>query len=135
MKSKKEIEARKEELIAIKKTNSEAWTKELQDELDEIVSSEIDLSELIDEIEATLPKTVSDNGYKVPDGTEKMIHLSIARGRRFNPKTGKDETKAYTQIFSVNEFNLFKKNANLLGYSILKALHDPTGEANKLLVK
>ena len=64
-----------------------------------------------------------------------MVHLTIVRGRRFNPNTGKEESQPYNQIFSVNEFNLFKKNAHLLGYSVVKVLHDPTGEADKMIKK
>ena len=124
---------RKSELIALKNAGGESWTKELQDELDELVSSAIDLEDQLEELEKQMAEEPA--GYEVPKGTENMVHLSIVRGRRFNPQTGKEESAAYTQIFSANEFNLFKKSATLLGYSVIKVLHDPTGEAEAMVVK
>lgn len=133
LQAKKEaIRTRKDELIALKEAGGKSWSDELQNELDELVTNEVDLDEQIENNAKALFEC--EDEYDVPKGTEGMVHLLIVRGRRFNPKTGKEESRAYTQIFSVNEFNLFKKNANLLGYSVLKVLHDPTGEANKLLV-
>ena len=126
---------RKNELVALKNSNSNSWSDKLQDELDELVSSEVDLEEQIEGVNKQLLECVEEDSYNVQAGTEDMIHLLIVHGRRFNSNTGKEESLPYIQIFSVNEFNLFKNNASLLGYSVVKVLHDPTGEANKLVTK
>lgn len=124
---------RKSELIALKNAGDKSWTKELQDELDELVSNVIDIDDQLEELKKQIAE--EPTGYEVPKGTENMVHLSIVRGRRFNPQTGKEESMAYTQVFSINEFNLFKKSATLLGYSVIKVLHDPTGEAEAMVIK
>lgn len=108
----------------------------MQAKLDETIGEIADLDEEI----ATLAGVVTaenagESEYTPAKGTEKLVHLSIVRGRRFNPITGKEESMPYTQMFTYGEFLLFKKNANLLGYSVLKVLHDPYGEANEMVVK
>lgn len=133
--AKKVMVVRKNELVALKNSNSNSWSDKLQDELDELVSSEVDLEEQIEGVNKQLLECVEEDSYNVQAGTEDMIHLLIVHGRRFNSNTGKEESLPYIQIFSVNEFNLFKNNASLLGYSVVKVLHDPTGEANKLVTK
>ena len=137
-KAKEAMQTRKSELLELKKIGGKSWSEALQDELDELVSSEVDLYEQIEINSKQLAELSTESkksDYEVPKGTENLVHLSIVRGRRFNPNTGKDESKPYVQMFSISEFNLFKDNANLLGYSVLKVLHDPTGEAEKLISK
>ena len=64
-----------------------------------------------------------------------MVHVSIERGRRFKPMTGKEESPAYTQMFTFAEWQLFKKTYKGLGYTIMAALHDPYGDAAELVQK
>ena len=64
-----------------------------------------------------------------------MVHLSLVRGRRFNPLTGKEESKVFTQLFTFAEWQLFKKNYKNLGYTIMAALHDPYGDAAEIVTK
>lgn len=125
LKEKEQLEASKAKLEAVKAKQPEKWTEQLQAKLDETIGEIADIDEEI----AALPD------YTPGKGTEKLVHLSIVRGRRFNPTTGKEESMPYTQMFTYGEFMLFKKNANLLGYSVLKVLHDPYGEANEMVVK
>jgi hypothetical protein len=77
----------------------------------------------------------SEDGYHVEKGTEKMVHVSIVKGRRFNPSTGKEESAPFVQMFNFGEWQLFKRHFKALGYTIIKALHDPYGDAEDLVTK
>ena len=123
---------RKTELEAIKAKGGKAWTPELQDELDDIALFLVDVDDVIEEKSLAAPAKAN---YVIKPGTEKMVHLSLTRGRRFNPHTGKEESKPFTQIFTFSEWQLFKKNYAGLGYTIIAALHDPYGDAEKLVAK
>lgn len=133
---KKAVE-RKAELEAAKAKGGKAWTSDLQEELDEVVLFLVDVDDIIEEKAAnasgeTATKTTS---YNPAPGTEKMVHLSLVRGRRFNPLTGKEESKPFTQLFTFAEWQLFKNNFKGLGYTIMAALHDPYGDAAELVTK
>lgn len=125
---------RKAELGAAKAKGGEAWTSDLQEELDEIVLFLVDVDDIIEE-KSSASKTQAESDYTPKPGTEKMVHLSIVRGRRFNPMTGKEESPAYTQTFTFAEWQLFKKAYKSLGYTIVAALHDPYGDAAELVQK
>lgn len=130
---KSKLEARKAELLEIKKAGGKSWTESLQEELDNIAMSIADVEDKIDAIPATAKDELS--AYKPVEGTEKMVHLSIVHGRRFNSMTGKEISKPYTQLFTYSEWQLFKNNFASLGYTIMKVLHDPYGEAAKFVTK
>ena len=133
LKEKEQLEADKAKLEAIQAKQPEKWTSQLQAKLDETIGEIADLDEEIAALTEEAPAEKSE--YTPGKGTEKLVHLSIVRGRRFNPMTGKEESMPYVQMFTYGEFQLFKKNANLLGYSVLKVLHDPYGEAKEMVVK
>lgn len=130
---KKAVEC-KAELEAAKAKGGKDWTSDLQEELDEVVLFLVDVDDVIEE-KSSASKTQAKSGYTPEPGTEKMVHLSIVRGRRFNPMTGKEESSAYTQTFTFAEWQLFKKAYKSLGYTIIAALHDPYGDAAKLVQK
>lgn len=130
---KKAIE-RKAELEAAKAKGGKAWTSDLQEELDEVVLFLVDVDDVIEEKSSAL-KTQAKSGYTPKPGTEKMVHLSLVRGRRFNPLTGEEESKVFTQLFTFAEWQLFKSNFKGLGYTIMEVLHDPYGDAAELVVK
>lgn len=130
---KKAIE-RKAELEAAKAKGGKAWTSDLQEELDEVVLFLVDVDDVIEE-KSSASKTQAKSGYTPKPGTEKMVHLSLVRGRRFNPLTGKEESKVFTQLFTFAEWQLFKNNFKGLGYTIMAALHDPYGDATELVTK
>lgn len=134
---KKEAQKRKAELEALKAKGGKAWTPALQEELDDVALFLVDVDDVIEEKAAsisgeTATKTTS---YNPAPGTEKMVHLSLVRGRRFNPLTGKEESKVFTQLFTFAEWQLFKKNYKNLGYTVMAALHDPYGDAAKIVTK
>lgn len=131
---KKKAVERKAELEAAKAKGGKAWTSDLQEELDEVVLFLVDVDDIIEEKQKEATSTTK-NEYVIKPGTEKMVHLSIVRGRRFNPMTGKEESPAYTQMFTFAEWQLFKKTYKGLGYTIMAALHDPYGDAAELVQK
>lgn len=131
---KNDAVARKAELEAVKAKGGKAWTAEMQEELDEIALFLVDVDDVIEE-KSSASKTQAKGGYTPKPGTEKMVHLSIVHGRRFNPMTGKEESPVYTQMFTFAEWQLFKKTYKGLGYTIMAALHDPYGDAAELVVK
>lgn len=131
---KKKAVEHKAELEAAKAKGGKAWTSDLQEELDEVVLFLVDVDDVIEE-KSSASKTQAKSGYTPKPGTEKMVHLSIVRGRRFNPMTSKEESPAYTQMFTFAEWQLFKKTYKGLGYTIMAALHDPYGDAAKLVQK
>lgn len=131
---KKKAVERKAELEAAKAKGGKAWTSDLQEELDEVVLFLVDVDDVIEEKQNEATST-AENQYVVKPGTEKMVHLSLVRGRRFNPLTGKEESKVFTQLFTFAEWQLFKNNFKGLGYTIMAALHDPYGDAAELVTK
>ena len=131
---KKKAVERKAELEAAKAKGGKAWTSDLQEELDEVVLFLVDVDDVIEEKQKEATSTTK-NKYVVKPGTEKMVHLSIVRGRRFNPMTGKEESPAFTQMFTFAEWQLFKKAHKGLGYTIMAVLHDPYGDAAELVQK
>ena len=131
---KKQVIACKAELEALKTKGGKAWTDELQDELDDVALFLVDIDDVIEKKEAAKAKTEKST-YVPKAGTEKMVHLSIVHGRRFNPLSGREESAPFTQMFTFAEWQLFKKNFKGLGYTIIKVLHDPYGDAAELVVK
>ena len=131
---KKKAVERKAELEAAKAKGGKAWTSDLQEELDEVVLFLVDVDDVIEE-KSSASKTQAKSDYTPKPGTEKMVHLSLVRGRRFDPLTGKEESKVFTQLFTFAEWQLFKNNFKGLGYTIMAALHDPYGDAAELVTK
>jgi len=129
----------KAELEALKANGGKAWTNAKQEELDEVSLFLVDVEEVIAEkLDAAIEGSAVESSapYYVPEkGTEKMVHLAIVHGRRFNPVTGKEESTPYTQIFTYPEWQLFKKNFARMGYAILKVLHDPYNDAEQYVIK
>lgn len=135
---KQEAQKHKAELEALKAKGGKAWTPELQEELDDVVLFLVDVDDVIEEKAASVNSkktTTKASSYTPASGTEKMVHLSLVRGRRFNPLTGKEESKVFTQLFTFAEWQLFKKNYKNLGYTVMAALHDPYGDAAEIVTK
>lgn len=131
---KQEAQKRKAELEALKAKGGKAWTPGLQEELDDTALLLVDIDDVIEE-KAASTDNKKDAYYSPAPGTERMVHLSLVRGRRFNPLTGKEESKVFTQLFTFAEWQLFKKNYRNLGYTVMAALHDPYGDAAEIVVK
>lgn len=127
---KDEATARKAELEALKAKGGKGWTNSLQEKLNDVVLFLVDVDDIIEVKQAN-----KKAAYTPKPGTEKMVHLLIVRGRRFNPMTGKEESTPFMQMFTFAEWQLFKKNFKRLGFTIMKALHDPYGDAAELVVE
>jgi hypothetical protein len=125
---KAKAEERKAELAALKADTKKRITEEQQEELDAIAILLVDVDDII---EAKKESVV----YKVPKGEEKLVHLKIVNGHRFNPSTGKEESKPFIQKFTYGEFTVFKNSYSMLGYIVVEVLHDPFNEAHVLIKK
>lgn len=128
------VEARKVELMALKEKGGDAWTPELQDELDDFALALVDIDEIAaGKAVSAEEKPVAEEhvpveeekGYEVPEGTEKMVHLRLVKGRRFNSNTGEEISEPFVQMFTYGEYQLFKKNGASLGYIVVETLHNP----------
>ena len=131
---KKKAVERKAELEAAKAKGGKAWTSNLQEELDEVVLFLVDIDDIIEK-KSSVSEVQVESNYTPEPGTEKMVHLYKCTIFRFNPMTGKEESPAYTQMFTFAEWQLFKKTYKDLGYTIMAALHDPYGDAAELVQK
>ena len=128
----KELSSEKEQLLQVKKANEKAFTKEQQARLSEVTEAIVDLEE---QIELAPEDKAPEAKYEVPKGTEKMVHVKISTGNRFDPKTGKEINHPILQMFNFGEWNLFKKNYKLLGYTIVEVMNDPFKDATPLIEK
>ncbi len=117
----------KQELEALKKVSGKDWEASSQKELDALDARLAAINEAI--------AAKAEETYVPAKGTEKMVHLSLVRGRRFNPHTGKEESKIFTQYFTYPEWLLFKSHYRRLGYTVMSVLHDPYGEAEEIVTK
>lgn len=126
------MEARRAQLLESKAKGGKNWTDDLQAELDKIAVTLVDVDEVISEkkAKAELAKPEEEpvsekDTYKVPKGSENVVHARICKGRRFNPNTGVEESKSYVQMFTIGEWNLFKQFHQMQGYHILEVLYNP----------
>lgn len=118
-------------LQKLKSSKDEGWTEAMQEDLDDTTLYIVDIEDVLEE----KTSSTSNSEYEPKAGTEKLVHLLIVKGRCFNPMTGKEKSKPYTQLFTFAEWQLFKKNFESLGYSIMKVLYDPYEEAKDFVVK
>lgn len=118
-------------LQKLKSSKDKGWTEAMQEDLDATTLYIVDIEDVLEE----KTSSATSGEYEPKAGTEKLVHLSIVKGRRFNPMTGKEESKPYTQLFTFAEWQLFKKNFKGLGYSIMKVLYDPYEEAKDFVAK
>ena len=71
------------------------------------------------------PEQAKPHAYVPPKGEENVAVLSLTKGRRFNPDTGKREAPVFTQKFSANEYRLFMAHYKSLGYTIEEVIYNP----------
>lgn len=132
----KELSSEKEQLLQAKKADEKAFTNEQQARLSKVTEDIIDLEEQIELAPADeAPKTATTAEYEVPKGTEKLVHIKLSTGNRYDPKTGKEINKPVPQTFNYGEWQLFKKNYKLLGYTIVEVMNDPFKDATSLIDK
>ena len=139
---KEQLEKRKATLEAAKAKGGEGWTPKLQEELNDLAVTLVDVQEIYDakvethkDPEEATPTKITESKYVPEPGTEKSVHVKLIKGRRYNANTGKEVSKPYIQVFTFGEWQLFKKNFKSLGYIITEVLHDPYNDAAALVTK
>ncbi len=131
----KELSSEKEQLLQAKKANEKAFTKEQQARLNKVTEDIVDLEEQIELAPADEAPKATAAKNEAPKSTEKLVHVKLSTGNRFDPKTGKEIDKPVPQMFNYGEWQLFKKNYKLLGYTITEVMNDPFGDATALIGK
>ena len=132
----KELMVRKAELLQKKKDGVIA--DEEQAELEDLAVYLVAVGKLIKKPEQQKPEKPEQakpeqqkpeqqkpHAYVPPKGEENVAVLSLTRGRRFNPDTGKREAPVFTQKFSANEYRLFMAHYKSLGYTIEEVIYNP----------
>ena len=119
----------KANLEAAKAKNAKAFTEQQQNDLNSVTLYLVDAEEVLAQKEAEAANAQKKT-YVPAKGTEKLVHLSIVRGHRFDSKTGKEKIKPYVQLFTYGEAVLFSKNHSRLGFDIVEVLHDPYNVIN-----
>lgn len=67
------------------------------------------------------------------DNTSGKVVAMVAFGDRFSKRTGKEVNPPQKRYFSFGEWQVFKQNYKLLGYSITAIINDPFGDAAGLI--
>ena len=130
-----ELQQEKEKLMKAKTSKPDKFTEKQQERLNDVTEQIIDLEEQIELAEDESPKEQvqvakpeNKNEYVPEPGTEKLVHVKLVRGRRFDENTGKEVSSPYIQMFTYGEYKNFKKNASLIGYTIVEELYNPYKE-------
>lgn len=106
------------------KTN---FTAKDQDRLDDVVMEIMDLED--DIAAANTAASIAAEASKVytpKPGTERMYHVSMIKGKKYDSETGKLLGTPFTQMFTPGEYKHFEKFGKHLGYTQIKVLWDPT---------
>lgn len=124
----KELMVRKAELLQKKKDGVIA--DEEQAELEELAVYLVAVGKLAkkpeqQKPEQQKPEQAKPHVYTPPKGEENVAVLSLTKGRRFNPDTGKREAPVFTQKFSANEYRLFMAHYKSLGYTLEEVIYNP----------
>lgn len=129
----KELMVRKAELLQKKKDGVIA--DEEQAELEELAVYLVAVGKLAKKpeqqkseqakSEQQKPEQAKPHAYVPPKGEENVAVLSLTKGRRFNPDTGKREAPVFTQKFSASEYRLFMEHYKSLGYTIEEVIYNP----------
>ena len=116
---KSEALSLKAQLEELKAAGGDKWTDDMQKKLNSVALTIVDVEAAEEEY---------NSQYHPKQGTEKLVHAKIVRGRRFNPATGKEESEPFVQMFSYPEWQIFEKNMSLLGFAVLEVLYNPYNE-------
>lgn len=121
---------RQEELQQLQLSNPDAFTVEQKTEFDnnaeELKKAEARL--------AVVEEALKQNVFSTPaDKSDKAVVVMVAFGDRFSKRTGKEVNPPQKRYFSFGEWQVFKQNYKLLGYSITAVINDPFGDAAGLI--
>lgn len=120
---------RQEELQQLQLSNPDAFTVEQKTEFDnnakELKAAEARLAVVEEALKQNVSNTSADNSGKVV--------VMVAFGDRFSKRTGKEVNPPQKRYFSFGEWQVFKQNYKLLGYSVTSVINDPFGDAAGLI--
>ena len=121
---------RQEELQQLQLSNPDAFTVEQKTEFgnnaEELKKAEARL--------AVVEEALKQNVFSTPaDKSDKAVVVMVAFGDRFSKRTGKEVNPPQKRYFSFGEWQVFKQNYKLLGYSITAVINDPFGDAAGLI--
>ena len=125
-----DLKDRQEELQQLQLSNPDAFTVEQKTEFDnnaeELKKAEARL--------AVVEEALKQNVFSTPaDKSDKAVVVMVAFGDRFRKRTGKEVNPPQKRYFSFGEWQVFKQNYKLLGYSITAVINDPFGDAAGLI--
>ena len=125
-----DLKDRQEELQQLQLSNPDAFTVEQKTEFDnnaeELKKAEARL--------AVVEEASKQNVFSTPaDKSDKAVVVMVAFGDRFSKRTGKEVNPPQKRYFSFGEWQVFKQNYKLLGYSITAVINDPFGDAAGLI--
>ena len=121
---------RQEELQQLQLSNPDAFTVEQKTEFDnnaeELKKAEARLAVVEEALKQNVFSTLADK-------SDKAVVVMVAFGDRFSKRTGKEVNPPQKRYFSFGEWQVFKQNYKLLGYSITAVINDPFGDAAGLI--
>ena len=125
-----DLKDRQEELQQLQLSNPDAFTVEQKTEFDnnaeELKKAEARL--------AVVEEALKQNVFSTPaDKSDNAVVVMVAFGDRFSKRTGKEVNPPQKRCFSFGEWQVFKQNYKLLGYSITAVINDPFGDAAGLI--
>ena len=125
-----DLKDRQEELQQLQLSNPDAFTVEQKTEFDnnaeELKAAETRL--------AVVEEALKQNVFSTPaDKSNKAVVVMVAFGDRFSKRTGKEVNPPQKRYFSFGEWQVFKQNYKLLGYSVTSVINDPFGDAAGLV--
>ncbi len=82
------------------------------------------VKEVVKEVLDKVAEKVKAPKYVVKDNEKHLVHARLTKGNRFDPATGEQISNPFMQMFTEREFDQFKANANVLGYTF-KVIHEP----------
>lgn len=79
---------------------------------------------VVEEVLDKVAEKVKAPKYAVKDSEKHLVHARLTKGNRFDPTTGEQISNPFMQMFTEREFDQFKANATVLGYTF-KVIHEP----------
>lgn len=124
---------RQEELQQLRLSNPDAFTVEQKTEFDNNAEELKKAEARLAVVEETLKQNASNASNVSTDNTSGKVVAMVAFGDRFSKRTGKEVNPPRKRYFSFGEWQVFKQNYKLLGYSITDIINDPFGDAAGLI--
>lgn len=125
-----DLKDRQEELQQLQLSNPDAFTVEQKTEFDnnaeELKKAEARLAVVEEALKQNVFSTLADK-------SDNAVVVMVAFGDRFSKRTGKEVNPPQKRYFSFGEWQVFKQNYKLLGYSITAVINDPFGDAAGLI--